>query len=253
MKRLKRAMVMREFFSQFAPIRRPVFQGVPGVPKGQAPCGLRESREYTTGAGLVFQGGLGVPPQPDGGSPATTGTPAVVQGVPAFGVQEAAEKSALCRAGTPGTPSTPKHDSPGAERKGFSQAEDERAAVIEYDGCAPLVWAQALARLDPARPPGDVPLGRWVRFIDDCGRFLDDGWAYRAEVLGWGPLHLFGCDRERPWARIDRAGLIWLLDGHKIIAFTADTAVTETATGVRQTYRRVAIEPGQVVLAWELE
>jgi hypothetical protein len=119
--------------------------------------------------------------------------------------------------------------------------------------CAPRVWAEALARLDPARPPGDVPLGRWVRFIDDCGRFLDDGWAYRAEVLGWGPLHLFGCDRERPWARIDRAGLIWLLDGHKIIAFTADTAVTETATGARQTYRRVAIEPGQVVLAWELE
>ena len=139
------------------------------------------------------------------------------------------------------------------ERKGFSQAEDERAAVIESDGCAPLVWAEALARLDPARPPGDVPLGRLVRFIDDCGRFLDDGWAYRAEVLGWGPLHLFGCDRERPWARIDRAGLIWLLDGHKITAFTADTAVTETATGARQTYRRVAIEPGQVVLAWELE
>ena len=114
MKRLKRARVVREFFSQFAPVRRPVFRGVPGVPKGQALCGLRESREYTTGAGLVFQGGLGVPPQPDGGSPATTGTPAVVQGVPAFGVQEAAEKPALCRAGTPGTPSTPKHDSPGA-------------------------------------------------------------------------------------------------------------------------------------------
>jgi hypothetical protein len=72
-------------------------------------------------------------------------------------------------------------------------------------------------------------------------------------VLGWGPLHLFGCDRERPWARIDHAGLIWLLGGHKIVALTADTAVIETATGARQTYRRVAIEADQAVLAWEFE
>ena len=32
-----------------------------------------------------------------------------------------------------------------------------------------------------------------------------------------------------PWARIDHAGLIWLLGGHKIVALTADTAVIETA------------------------
>ena len=51
----------------------------------------------------------------------------------------------------------------------------------------------------------------------------------------------------------DHAGLIWLLDGHKIVALTADTAVIETAAGARQTYRRLAIEADQVVLAWELE
>lgn len=135
----------------------------------------------------------------------------------------------------------------------WSDADEERAAIAEYEGGAPRVWAEALARLAPARPPGDVPPRRWVRFIDDCGRFVDDGWAHRAEVLGWGPLHLFGCDRERPWARIDHAGLIWLLDGHKIFALTADTAVIETAAGARQTYRRLAIEADQVVLAWELE
>jgi hypothetical protein len=53
--------------------------------------------------------------------------------------------------------------------------------------------------------PGDVPPRRWLRFIDDCGHFLDGGWAARAKELGWGPLDLFGCDRERPFARIDRA------------------------------------------------
>ena len=174
-------------------------------------------------------------------------------------MQEASAKPTLCRTGTPGTPSTPKYDLSCAERKRFepsypcSHAEEERAAVIEHDGGAPRVWAEALARLDPARPPGDVPPGLWVRFIDDCGRFLDDGWAHRAEALGWEPLHLFGCDRERPWARIDHAGLIWLLDGHKLVALATDTAVIETATGARQTYRRVAIEAGRALLAWELE
>ncbi len=35
---------------------------------------------------------------------------------------------------------------------------EERAAIIEYDGGAPRAWAEALARLDPARPP-----------VGDCG------------------------------------------------------------------------------------
>ena len=50
-----------------------------------------------------------------------------------------------------------------------------------------------------------------MQFINDCGRFLDDGWTDRAAVLGWGPLDLFGCNREQPLTRIDRGGLLWLL------------------------------------------
>ena len=79
---------------------------------------------------------------------------------------------------------------------------DERAGIIEFDGGAPRAWAEALARLDPNKPPGDVPPRRWLRFVDDCGRFLDGGWAERAAAFGWGPLDLFGCDRERPFARV---------------------------------------------------
>jgi hypothetical protein len=95
----------------------------------------------------------------------------------------------------------------------WGEAEEERAAIAEYDGAAPRIWAEALARLDPNKPPGDVPPRRWLRFIDDCGRFLDGGWAARAAALGWGPLDLFGCDRERPFARVDHLGLLWLLNG----------------------------------------
>jgi hypothetical protein len=55
----------------------------------------------------------------------------------------------------------------------------------------------------------------------------------------------------RPFARIDYAGLLWLLAGDKLIALTADTATVETCTGARQTYRRRPGEPGRV-LAWDL-
>jgi hypothetical protein len=130
--------------------------------------------------------------------------------------------------------------------------EEERAAIIEYDGGVPRSWAEAFARLDPARPPGDVPSKRWVQFIDDCGRFLDSGWASRVEALGWGPLDLFGCDRERPFARIDRAGLLLLINGGKLVALTAETATIETPTGHRQTCQRQPAEIGSVVLAWDL-
>ncbi len=134
----------------------------------------------------------------------------------------------------------------------WGEAEEERAAIIEYDGGAPRAWAEALARLDLNKPHADVPPRRWVRFIDDCGRFLDDGWADCSMALSWGPLDLFGCDRSKPFARIDRAGLLWLLNGQKLLFLTADAAAIATASGGSLTYRRKPDEPGRV-LAWELE
>jgi hypothetical protein len=133
-----------------------------------------------------------------------------------------------------------------------SDAEEERAAIVEHDGGAPRAWAEALARLDPNKPPGDVPPRRWLRFIDDCGRFLDTDWAERVAAFGWGPLDLFGCDRERPFARRDHKGLLWLLDGGTILELRRDRATIKTASGVRQSYQRQPVEVGRVVLAWEL-
>jgi hypothetical protein len=134
----------------------------------------------------------------------------------------------------------------------WTDAQEERAAIVEYDGGAPRAWAEALARLDPNSPPGDVPPQRWLRFIDDCGRFLDGGWADKAAASGWGPLDLFGCDRERPFARIDHMGLLWLLKGGSIVELHRDRALIETERGARQTYRRRPVEVGRVMLGWEL-
>ena len=92
---------------------------------------------------------------------------------------------------------------------------------------------------------------RWLQFVDYVGRFLDSPFCAVAAALGWGPYDLFGCDRDRPFARIDQAGLLRLLNGDRLIALTENTATIETRTGARQTYRRKSSEPGRV-LAWEL-
>jgi hypothetical protein len=133
-----------------------------------------------------------------------------------------------------------------------SRCAYQALSTNEYDRKISRSWPQARARLDPARPPRDIPATRWLRFIDDCGRFHDEGWATSAEAIGWGSLDLFGCDRIRPFARIDRAGLLWFLDGQKLLALAENAAAISTHSGGRLTFRRSPNGPGRV-LAWDLE
>ena len=136
-------------------------------------------------------------------------------------------------------------------RAPWGSIEEERAAIVEYEAGIPSAWAEGFAQLDPDRPPGDVPLKRWQRFVDDVGQFLDSPFCAVAAALNWGPFDLFGCDRERPFARVDRAGLLWLLVGNRLLALSENAAAIETKTGTRQTYRRKPSEPGRA-LAWNL-
>jgi hypothetical protein len=94
------------------------------------------------------------------------------------------------------------------------------------------------ATADPAHPPGDVPPIRWRQFIADSRAFLDSVFAEYAKALGWTDTDLFGCDEARPFARIDKMGLIWLLNGNRLVAITNDAAIYETKSGARLTFRR---------------
>jgi hypothetical protein len=153
-----------------------------------------------------------------------------------------------------GNPSNPGHPGDGSGAQPLAvPLDEERAALIEHEGGIPREWAEGFARLDPNRPPGDVPLRRWRTFVDDIGVFLDGRWAATAAALGWGPGELFGCDRDRPFARVDTAGLLWLLNGDTLVALSSEIAVIERVTGARQTYRRRAPRDGDVSLAWEMQ
>jgi len=129
--------------------------------------------------------------------------------------------------------------------EGWGDAEEERAALIEYEAGVPRAWAEALSRLDPSTPPPGVPSDDWVTFIDACGRFLDEGWHMQANALGWGPLELFGCDRLNP-LKGEGNGLLWRIgDGH-LVVLTAHGALVES--GDRDLYLpRCPPMPGQDV------
>jgi hypothetical protein len=139
--------------------------------------------------------------------------------------------------------------------RSISTFEISRAAVSHSGGDGgvriPRDWADGLSRLEHNRPPADVPLSGWHQLIVDISVFVSEGWAARARALGWELHDLIGADPDRPFARIDRAGLLWLLNGNRLIALSENTATVETKSGARQTYRRKPHELGRV-LAWEL-
>jgi hypothetical protein len=130
----------------------------------------------------------------------------------------------------------------------WDRGAEKRAA---FNGTIPRDWTEGIAKLDPDYPPADAPARRWLVFISDCGQFLSGPFASKAAALGWTELDIFGCDRDRPFARIDQAGLLWLLNGDRLIALSENTATVETNTGVRQTWRCKPNQPGRT-LPWEL-
>ena len=120
---------------------------------------------------------------------------------------------------------------------GVRRARDGQPARV-LTGTTGTGAAIDLDQLDPDRPPGDVPPRRWAQFIADVTTFRASGFAEQAKALGWTNADLFGCDDERPFARIDCLGLIWLLNGDRLLALTADAAVIETKGGSRWTFRK---------------
>ena len=70
--------------------------------------------------------------------------------------------------------------------------------------------------------------------------------------LAWTPLALFGCDPTRPFDRLDRAGLLWLVEGRRIVALTAETAAIEISGGRRLTYRRKPHLDSEAIAVWDV-
>jgi hypothetical protein len=142
-------------------------------------------------------------------------------------------------------------DRRGAEASKGDEAKEEHTGIDQYNSDIPRAWAEGFAQLDPNRPRGDVSPKRWRQYVDDCARFLDDGWAGKAAAFGWGQHDLFGCSREPPFPRIDHAGLLWFLNGNRLLALSETTATIETRVGARWMVRRCSEGPDHLLLPWE--
>jgi hypothetical protein len=114
-------------------------------------------------------------------------------------------------------------------------------------------WIDGVQRLDYVRCPATVPLIRWHLFLGDCHSFLSspENWAERAAALGWNALALFGCYRTRPLEHLGSAGLLWVINGGKLVELHRDWAVIERAQDrSRQVYHRRPLNAANVTLPW---
>jgi hypothetical protein len=123
----------------------------------------------------------------------------------------------------------------------------------ERRGPLPIDWVQGVACLYPDRPPNDVPRPRWRQFVDDCKSFLSspEKWAERAAGLGWDAMALFGCAPKRPLDYLGSAGLVWAINGGRLLELHRDWAVIDIPVhGSQRIFYRRNVDAAKISLPW---
>jgi hypothetical protein len=117
----------------------------------------------------------------------------------------------------------------------------------------PSSWIDGVARLDHHRPLTDIPPHRWRQFLSDCNNFLTSGeiWAERADQLGWDAKALFGCRPIRTLMHPANAGLLWAINGGRIVELHRDWAGFKLAVnGSPRVFERRRVNVAQFTLPW---
>jgi hypothetical protein len=129
-----------------------------------------------------------------------------------------------------------------------AKAEPQAAAAHRI----PSDWVEGIARLDPDRPPSDVPRHRWRQFVNDCHDFLSpsEDWAARAAQLGWDAIGLFGCAPRRPLDYAASVGLLWAMNGGRLVELHRDWAVIVPLQTRQRVFYRRNVEPTKISLPW---
>jgi hypothetical protein len=144
--------------------------------------------------------------------------------------------------------------------KDTATCEQARSAVVNLNGLPaellggriPPHWVDGIARLESHRVPKEVPAHRWRQFISDCHTFLvaKENWAERAAGHGWNDLELFGCC-PRPLERLGNAGLLWAINGGRLVELHRDWAVIERASDrSRHVHQRERPKAANITLPW---
>jgi len=139
------------------------------------------------------------------------------------------------------------------DRDGASTASPSTREPVRAERPVPDDWVEGVARLNYYRPPTDVPPHRWRQFVSDCQSFLNSSehWAERAAELGWDARALFGCHRNYPLMHLGSAGLLWAINGGKLVELHRDWAVIELPVNRQRNFNRRDIAAGKVTLPWD--
>jgi hypothetical protein len=124
--------------------------------------------------------------------------------------------------------------------------ETPRETAVRLSGDFP--YADALDQLESGCPDY-VEAERWRQCVLDAQQFLGE-WGDKALALGWNFGDLFDLHeppaKPRPsYSRLSRrdcTGLLWALEGRRVIALTATTAAIENPSGAIVTYRKTQRE-----------
>ena len=110
------------------------------------------------------------------------------------------------------------------DRDGASIASAITREPVPAERHVPVDWVEGVERLNDYRPPTDAPPHRWRQFVSDCHSFLNasENWAERAAKLGWNTTALFGCHRNYPLMHLGSAGLLWAVNGGKLVELHRD-------------------------------
>ncbi len=113
--------------------------------------------------------------------------------------------------------------------------------------------ADGIRALVVASAPEGIPSRAWPVIVTDTLALTVGGEIAQAFALGWTAADLFGCDRKAPWHRLDRAGLMLLVDGRTIPELTAAHAALRHRDGSVLRFRRRP-EPHEppVAMLWHL-
>jgi hypothetical protein len=114
-------------------------------------------------------------------------------------------------------------------------------------------WIEGVARLAYQRPPTDIPPHRWRQFLGDCNNFLASGenGAERAVELGWDGLTLFGCRRRRPLEHLGGVGLVWVINGGRLVELHRGWAIfVLSANGSQRIFDRRRVDAANLSLPW---
>ena len=76
-------------------------------------------------------------------------------------------------------------------------------------------------------------------------------WADRAAQLGWDAMALFGCAPKRPLDYFGSAGLLWAINGGRLVELHRDWAVIDVPVyGSQRIFSRRNVDPAKITLPW---